>query len=317
MSTSSDWQHLYQQSSLTDRLPHQGSMTALDWSVISICGPQAKPFLQGQVTLNVDSLSPGTLAYGGYCNLKGRLHALFYLAQIDDETFWMILPKENEHHALTTLKKYAMFSKVRFSVDRASPCIGLINPSDEAYKTQAFTLKNLTVNESTITLIGLSHQRVMVLGDTQAMINTWKTLQGTSSPTQSDVWNSLDIQDGRAFLSEQTLEVFLPHYIGLVELGGVDFTKGCYLGQEIIARMQYRGNIKRKRMLAKTQAHTLPPAGTAVQTDQHKEVGHVINAAQHKGGIELLLTLQEEAQPLKLQLNLPQMPSLTEVQAYP
>lgn len=315
---SSDWQHLAQQvtsDSATDN--HQSIMTPLRWSVLAIEGADAKSFLQGQVTLNLDNLSPGKVAYGGYCNLKGRLHALFYLAQVTPTLYWMILPNENAQHALTTLKKYALFSKVTLTSTMDSPCLGLIKPNHEALDVQFFTLKAVSIKGHELTALALSHDRVMLIGDDQALMATWQSLAPSTQPVNACAWDCYDIRDGRPFLSAQTLEFFLPHYVGLIELGGVDFSKGCYLGQEIIARMEYRGNIKRHRMYAKTQAQHLPQPGSAIcLAHSDKEVGHVIASSQHHENIELLITLQQDAQEQELELNLPEKPALKAVVTY-
>lgn len=312
----SHWQTLSEQASPSVTQTDRPSIVHLSqWSVLEFKGPQAAKFLQGQVTLNVEALAPGQAAYGGYCNLKGRLHALFYIGRLPDEddTFWLILPKDNLEHAFTTLKKYALFSKVTITPIMDWPCIGLIEPSSlpQPFSTGApFTLNSHSYQSLPFLSLHLN-RRSIIFGQEDVLMALWQAVNPLVAVAQESAWDRLDIEEGRAFVHQQTLESFLPHYVGVVELGGVDFTKGCYLGQEIIARMEYKGTIKRHLAKAQVKAKELPEPGCKIVTQTNKkEVGQVVLAVPHQEIIHLLITVQDDAIQDELELTCGLNPSL-------
>jgi folate-binding protein YgfZ len=153
-------------------------------AIIRVSGPDARSFLQGQLTCDLNRLSTGQGLRGAHCNLKGRVEALYDLS-MDGESILLHTPDEVAEHALKHLQPYARFSKVNLE-------------------------------------LRLDHQ------------------------PENHALHIANIQAGIARLSLNTVGRFLPQELGLVEQGAVDFKKGCYLGQEVVARLHYLGKLKKQ-----------------------------------------------------------------------
>lgn len=202
------------------------SMTTLpNWGLLEITGPDAKTFLQGQITCNMNELSTNKVQLAGHCNLKGRLESLFYIMssdQLEDfPTYTLMMPRNMISHAIKQFKKYALFSKITLT-DRSDtmPLIGVFGKNENP----APPLKMFPGND---------HRWIMISQDTMTF---------DATPLQ---WEVADLQAGFPMIYPETIDTFLPHHLNLDNLGALSFNKGCYLGQEIIARMHYKGNIKK------------------------------------------------------------------------
>lgn len=236
-----------------------------DYGIITVSGPDAERFLQGQLSCDMREITSNAIHLGAFCNLKGRIRALFRIIKNQEnekECFLLQLPKTLLPRILTELKKYARFSKVILQDDSDSFYrIGVIkSPSSEQGNKLSSSLVKETVQETIQNTIPdlhmlslaipekLNHYEIIVSRGTGNIIEKLNTLYSDTSieTADFDAWKLADI---RACIPEvwlETSEKFLPHHLNLPALNGVSFKKGCYCGQEIIARMQYRGNIKRQ-----------------------------------------------------------------------
>lgn len=200
---------------------------------LMVQGPQAESFLQGQLTIDVKKLPLHHLQLGGYCNLKGRLHSLFYITRIDlmvDSSFLFMLPLENLTHLITTFKKFALFSKVTIT--------------DVSADWRAYGLWHYSATCS-LPLYPISETRSLLIEPTNDSRNIESELSaGATLKTHQD-WIAADIQSQHPWILKGGEEAFLPHHLNLPQLGAVDFKKGCYVGQEIVARMEYLGKHQR------------------------------------------------------------------------
>lgn len=189
-----------------------------DLALIQFTGEKTEAFLQGQFTCDVSSLHTASYSLAAHCNRQGRVMSLGYLFQYET-SFYYCLPSNIAEQAIKELAKYAQFSKVVLEIVNA-PIFGLID-------------EKLPSIEKTLTI---SSQRLLLLDFNQEF-----NVENTCDETQ---WHLLDIQQGIPRIYPETIGLFLPHHINLVELSAVSFTKGCYIGQEIIARMQHKAKIK-------------------------------------------------------------------------
>ncbi len=206
-----------------------------------ITGPQAETFLQGQVTCDVKAISENNSTLGAYCNLKGRMVSFFRIYRQGD-AWHLILPTDLVEIAENALKHYARFSKV--TIMREQPCrIGLIDPSPSLRSTSS---TGGAVKDHTLKTIEHLGNRVEYIGSAAAIAALQQTLLPETQPGTLEAWHLAQINAGEAFLTPATSGEFLPHDINLPQLGGVSFTKGCFLGQEIIARMEYLGKLKKQ-----------------------------------------------------------------------
>jgi len=241
--------------------------------LIAVSGPDAVSFLQGQLTVDMTEIKTKKHGLAAFCNLKGRIHALFRLFY-DEDSYYLAAPKEVVTQALTQLKKFARFSKVTLTeVSEEWQHFGIFN----AEYFDAAGIISLTLSNNL--------QRFELWGQSKLMQEQWNKLSLTLPIKTFNEWKLLDIEAGIPNIWPETQEKFLPHYLNLPQLGAVSFSKGCYVGQEIIARMQYRGNVKRglSRVLIESRT-TLPAPGTPL------EGGIVVTAAfDPEGKIALLL----------------------------
>lgn len=199
-----------------------------NYGLIKASGLDAKKYLQGQLTCDVHKMQTHIAIPGAYCNQKGRMISFFF-AFLHDEHIYLSMPKAIISNTITALKKYAIFSKVEF-IDASNEVtrIGCLGALPE----------RLPVNLVNIPL-GTDLNEVIVFGEVPSEFSIDHQL-----PTNE--WEYLRIEAGIPNLYPETQEALLPHPCNIVKLGGIDFKKGCFLGQEIIARMHYRAKLKKE-----------------------------------------------------------------------
>ena len=204
--------------------------------LISIQGPDASRFLQGQLTADLDALTSGESVLAAHCDAKGRMHSNFYLHCITDDHFLLQLPLAVTSTALSALNKYAVFSKATLTdISEQYAAFGFANTHSEAQHPDL--LASITIN---------------TVGSVQwikrAAINSYiSSLNHLNAQwCGSAVWEYRLIHAGIGFVHAETVGEFIPQMFNLDYLNGISFTKGCYTGQEIIARMKYRGKVKRR-----------------------------------------------------------------------
>lgn len=260
-----------------------GVATLTRWGVIRARGADAASFLHGQLTSDVAQLGPSQARLAGFCSAKGRLQASFVM--------WRPAPDEvllacDAGVLPATLKRLSMFVlRAQCKLDDASAAWPLHGVAGEAAARLAGDAAFWERRESgAATLIRLPDAaglpRVLVVG----------ALDLADLPAlEEDSWRWLDVQAGIPTIEPATVDRFVPQMLNLELLGGVDFRKGCYPGQEIVARSQYRGTLKRRMFLFDAAA-----AGSAGQEVFHSEdpgqpAGMVANAAPRPGGGSSLL----------------------------
>ena len=194
-----------------------------DHSLLKISGIDAQKFLQGQLTCDVTQLN-GCAQLGAHCDRKGRVQSLFYIFTTE-EAFYLILPNSILEHTMTILKKYAVFFKVQLE-EQTTPCYA--------------GSPNITLDKM-IEIPIAHHNMSFFINATDALIAE-KTLS-------SETWHHTELQRSVPRLYPSSVGKFLPHELNLPNLHAVSFTKGCYTGQEIVARMEYRGTLKHKLIL--------------------------------------------------------------------
>lgn len=259
----------------------------LPYKVIQITGPDTLSFLQGQITCDTDL--DGKARFGAHCNLKGRMVALFLLVPCQ-EGVWLVAEPAMANIAIEGLKKYSVFSKVKFEE--------LTSMSVEAYWSQAPSNISpwTTHHEHEVCTVWLPafHELKLVF----SIRNTSLTPVGSEIIERSyDTFRARLIQAGLPCLSHSISELLLPHDINLPSLDGVSFKKGCYLGQEIISRMHFKATIKRH--LAVYMA--IPTHSTATElsintpiTYEDKEIGSVIDCAKDDDVIYISALISDE-----------------------
>jgi hypothetical protein len=258
--------------------------------LIQVQGPDAKTFLQGQLTCDLNTVTAQQSQLGAHCNLKGRMISLFRVMQWGPEHYMLSLPLTMVSSALQNLKKYAIFSKVTID-DQSQQFIKIGIAGDQAPSTIA------TVNADYVLQYPDSSLPRFEIYTTSAL---------TPSFSKKDPlwWAQLDIQAGIPTVYPETIEMFLPHHVNLFALGGIGLEKGCYLGQEIIARMHYKGNIKKKLMYAMIMSSSAPQPGNNIFIEgvsSTESPGTIVRAApsENNAGFECLLVIDNQYADLK------------------
>ncbi len=266
--------------------------------VLAVRGSDAAKFLQGQLTCNLNYLSDTQASLGARCTQKGRMQSSFRILLQGDGVL-LAMASELLEPQLADLKKYAVFSKskltdesaawVRFGVsdaDQVLASLGLELPAETDSVVRSDDLIAIRVSPGRAELWAPAAQAETLHGQLAAQLNEGELNQ----------WLLGQIRAGIGQVMPQTRELFIPQMLNLQAIGGVSFKKGCYTGQEIVARMQYLGKLKRRLYRLSLNASELPEPGTPLFSPTHNSaIGEVVIAARADQGIELLAVLQAEA----------------------
>jgi len=266
--------------------------------VLAVRGSDAAKFLQGQLTCNLNYLSDTQASLGARCTQKGRMQSSFRILLQGDGVL-LAMATELLEPQLADLKKYAVFSKskltdesaawVRFGLEDADPVLaglGLELPAET---------DSVSRNEALIA-IRVSPGRAELWAPAAQSESLHSQLAAQLKEGDLNQWLLGQIRAGIGQVMPQTRELFIPQMLNLQAIGGVSFKKGCYTGQEIVARMQYLGKLKRRLYRLSLNASELPAPGTPLFSPTHNSaIGEVVIAAQAGEVIELLAVLQAEA----------------------
>lgn len=276
-------------------------------ALVQASGADATAFLHSQLSNDVQGLTPGHSLLAGYCNAKGRLYAISRLWRVGDD--WRLcLPADSAETVLRRLRMFVLRSKVALTLRQDLTLLGLAGNAAAAALGQAGlpapdrTGDVATTDDAAVLrLAGTVPRFLLCLTDAVAP-TVWATLADRARPADAAHWRLLDIDAGQATVCAAIAEAFVPQQVNLERVDGVSFRKGCYPGQEIVARMHYRG--KPSRRMYRLQTTAPPPSpGTAVHNDDQREVGTVVDAQRAGDGLSrLLAVLQVAAVDTPLQL---------------
>lgn len=270
--------------------------------LLEIDGTDAFAFLQGQVTNDVKQLNGAVAHYSGYCNPKGRLLALF-LAFAHRDHLHLQMPRTLIEPIAKRLRMYVMRSKVNIKdVSESIIKIGLQGPDAAALLNTLFgsvpqnTFDLVTHENGALIKLPGEIARFEIFTDIENAKSIWQTLSSQTKTVAADYWEWLEIQSGIPEVYPTTQEAFVPQMLNLDLLGGINFKKGCYTGQEIVARTHYLGTVKRRTQLAHIDASAQPEAGDDVINSNQEIVGKLVRcAAAPKGGYDLLVEARLES----------------------
>lgn len=260
-----------------------------DFSILRFSGPDAAAFLQGQLTCDVQALRPGSSSYGGYCTPKGRLLATFLLWH-DDAAFYMLLPAAIAEPLRKRLSMYILRSKVKAEdMTAALACIGVTGP-DTASQVFALggqlppRLHGVTSGETTTTVALPGNRCLMVM-----------FRESVQLPADSGPWNAGDIACGIPFILPATQEEFVPQMVNLDLIGALSYTKGCYPGQEIVARTHYLGKLKQRMFRTIVAGPAAPGDKLYCEELGDQASGMIVSAAPTANGHHDVLAVLQTA----------------------
>jgi len=264
------------------------------FELLRFSGVDAQSFLQAQLTCDVLQVTPTTARYGGYCTSKGRLIADFLLMRTP-QAYLMHLPAESGVVLAERLRKFVLRAKVEIGRETALRAIGIAGPDAAALLQQSVGECPHLPLESVLypgaTLLRLPGDAFLAIAPQPDIAGLWEALARQATPAGMDCWNWLQIRAGIPWITAATREQFVPQMVALDAIGGVDFQKGCYPGQEIIARTRYLGEVK--RVLCFGHCDGLAAAGDALLSADGQSRGMVVNAAPAPGGGSDLLAVAQ------------------------
>ena len=241
--------------------------------VISVTGEDASKFLQGQLSCDVENLATHNYCFGLHCNAQGRIIAAFILYK-DNERYLIVLPQDNIPNTLANLQRFAVFSKVELN-----------NQSEENIILGAVPNTGVTATPQELSM----YARLDLFKDLTLWIG--KRQKGGASleaHTESAAWHEQRLRHGIPLIYHATHAKHLAHRLNYHNSGFISFTKGCYVGQEIIARTHYKATIKHHLHLINIQAeHPVLPGAKC--ENGAAMLGDIIDAVSIEAGKTLAL----------------------------
>ena len=270
--------------------------------LIECSGDDAKDFLHNQLTSNVSQLSPTAAQHSAWCTAKGRMLASFVLYR-HATGYRALFAADLLADTMKRLQMYVLRSKVKLAdLSANNVAIGVSGPDAETAATLAHAglpapagiLETAEFAEGSV--IRIDATRCIVVVAQTAAGALWSRLAERARPVGTPAWQWLDIRAGLPLVSAATREAFVPQMADFDRIGGVSFNKGCYPGQEVIARTKYLGKVKRHLY----RIHSPAPlaAGLPIFAPEGAEPGHpcgqIANAAPAPaGGFDALAVIQE------------------------
>ena len=268
--------------------------------LIRISGADAKTFLQGQFSNDVNEVSPTLSQLNSYNSPKGRMYASFRLYQLGDD-YLIQIPRENIEPTLKRLQMFVMRSDVKLQdISDDMLGLGISGPKAEEILAKQFNQVPdsvdacVTWDNGLIARIPGVQTRFIVIcraADAQAY---WQGLSGQCKPCGPQAWTLLDIRTGIPNIYLATREEFVAQMVNFHSINGVNFKKGCYPGQEIVARMHYLGKLKKRMYRVNIDTAVLPAINTAIFTAGNEQnVGQLVDCCTAPDNTcEALIVLQ-------------------------
>jgi tRNA-modifying protein YgfZ len=266
-------------------------------ALLQVQGEDAKTFLHSQFTNDFNHLTPGKAEHAAWCTAKGRMQASF-LAWREGDSYVMTVSSDLLEATQKRLKMFVLRAKVKIeALSESRVLLGLSGPQaaealgDAGLLCPAAAMTTTAGDHSGV--IRLDENRYIVSASLEAMAGLWQKLSVKARPAGLPVWRWLDIQAGLPLITAATKEEFVPQMADFEKIGGVSFHKGCYPGQEIVARTQYLGKVKRH--LYRVRSDQPLAAGDELHSPDNPDqtCGKIVfSAPSPAGGFEALAVLQ-------------------------
>ncbi|MGJ8524400.1 tRNA-modifying protein YgfZ [Halomonadaceae bacterium LMG 33818] len=269
-------------------------------SAIQVSGKDAERFLQGQISANAAHANGQFAPYGVFCTPKGRVLANVQLVKRQPDVYWLLGPLSTQTLLITHLKKYGVFFKATLETIEIH-AYGLTGSANAIADFLNVTALPDLPNEVRSGDKGII---IRASGNNRWLVIQQEALPTTTAPFSDTCWWQQEIQQGVAWLDESQSDKWLPQMLNLEALGGISFKKGCYTGQEVVARAHYRGQVKKRVALFTAPTGSDIHIGDTVQVkESEKTVGTVINAQAATEHIVLLAVVNLSDEPRTLVVN--------------
>lgn len=274
--TLSAWQQFIQQQSLAplslleiEKAKNAWFCDLSQWHLLSIQGIDASKFLQGQISCDINQVSESQAQLAACVNLKGRIISNFMVYKKSEQHFILLCPPNTAQLTSKVLKKYAIFSKVTINEELS---LGLAAG------------KNIDINNflnvEQLSIPALNFQ--FYLAECTELQALWLSVKTQALALNSAYVDYQTIQQGVVFISPLCSELFTPQEVNFELVQGISFTKGCYTGQEVVARLHYRGTPKRRCYIAELSVNQDSnttaeiPIASEIRDSEYKSQGHLL-----------------------------------------
>ncbi len=257
-------------------------------AIVEFSGTDAEDFLHNQFTSDLKQLPVNTLQFSAWCNPQGRVLFNFFILKLKNN-FFLLLPDELAAQFTKRLQMFVLRADVVIS-DNSNELsrIGLSGVDIEKWLPDLIKTVPSTPGEicQTGELICVrlpdKKQRFIIMGKYDVIEKLWGKLTAHITPVGTQQWELLDILAGFPWINTECTEKFLPQSLNLDELGGLSHQKGCYPGQEIIARVYHRGQVKRRLFIASVEPTTRPDIGDDLYFQgEDQSIGKILNVQPH------------------------------------
>lgn len=264
------------------------ALISLPYDFISIKGDDAEKFLQGQTSCDVSALDEQHASFGTTNSPKGRMYGLFLVIRIENG-FLLRMHKTTSELFLAQLGKYKVFFKCEMQREPAIKAYGQL----DAERAEDFSVRR-----------DADDWIVQLPGDV-SLAERWSSSDQIESEDDQALWHSLECKNGLPELYDCTQDQFILQYLNLQHLNAVSFNKGCYTGQEIIARMKFLGKLKKQTFLLLGTEEKTSTAGSPIFDDTGKKCGELVRSHWHPehGSVALGIldiSYREEPKPVYL-----------------
>mgnify|MGYP000659734993 CR=1 FL=1 len=246
------------------------TLIRLPYSFVTITGIDAEKFLQGQFTCDIATITNEGLQFGTVNSPKGRMYGLFKIARIENG-YLIRLETSTVEQFMTNISKYKVFFK----------CEIKINEHFSSYAYAPITNDDKNLPKRLNQLLKTDSEFVVRISENQSLFEIWSTdltLAELTTNNDPESWFALETQLGIPELYSVTQDRFILQFLNLQELGAVSFKKGCYTGQEIIARMKFLGKLKKKMYLLSSSNKEIAEAGSDIYDENSKKCGLVVRS---------------------------------------
>ena len=261
------------------------ALHALDsLGLIQVEGEDARSFLQGQLSNDINKVDAQQAQFTSYNTHKGRMTALM-LAFEHEGGLFLQLPRERLEAVLKRLRMFVLRARVELhdASDRlagmglSGECVNRLLPEAPKQALERVQLDGLSIIRMPDAL-----PRVMLMGEAEQLMQSWRELSAKGAmPAEENHWWLLNLRAGIPNVFNATAEAFIPQMLNLDRLDGISFTKGCYTGQEVVARMKYLGELKRRMFFARFNSEQAPKPGDALysaKVQSAQGAGKVVDA---------------------------------------
>ena len=252
--------------------------------VIQAQGEDAANFLHHQLTHDVLLLPVGQARLAAFCNAKGRMQASFVLLKTAPDTVLLVLPLDLLAQTLKRLSMFVLRAKVRLSdATQQWQCVGLLGASVRAVLGDAAPWQAVDLEGAHAVALYPA-----VLGDVRVSRGFWLAPAAQALPAapalDAALWSWATVLSGVPFVTPPLFEAFVPQMLNYESVGGVNFKKGCYPGQEVVARSQFRGTLKRRMALVHSPVSLVAGQEVFTPADPEQPCATVVQCAARPDG---------------------------------